>query len=38
MHHITRLAAASFPWSAGDPDRLVMVSCMASLLVLPFVL
>lgn len=31
-------ARAVMPWSKGDPDRLVMVSCLVSFLVLPFVL
>lgn len=38
MHHLSRFAATRFSWPAGDPDRMVMVSCMVSLLVLPFVL
>ena len=29
---------AVMPWSKGDPDRLVMVSCLVSFLVLPFIL
>lgn len=29
---------ALMPWSKGDPDRMVMVSCMVSFWVLPFVL
>lgn len=29
---------ALMPWSKGDPDRMVMVSCLVSFLVLPFVL
>jgi hypothetical protein len=38
MHRFKRLAATRLFWSAGDPDRMVVVSCLASLLVLPFVL
>ncbi len=26
------------PWSASDPDRLVVLSCLASFLVMPFLL